>query len=272
MASFKSIFKRAEVSRIGLQGENSIIRPKHKTVFYMNPGSKQLFENENETDKILEISLIKRPTGAKFCVKIVSGEENFFLYSEFMKQELENRLFIVDLETPEVLATTVFFCQTSLSLRENCLVNVAADMIKLNYNILRRDIIPLSIIKELRRLEMMVLNGSFPKSTDYTFLTHNTNIVDVWFYHKIGIEAFMTFFRLEWPSDISHGKPLLFSPAEHVGPPVLVWHYVAFAAGLGRRPRPEEGVLPVSVIYEVVEHQGLVIHGVDISTDLHNTW
>ena len=77
MASFKSIFKRAEVSRIGLQGENSIIRPKHKTVFYMNPGSKQLFENENETDKILEISLIKRPTGAKFCVKIVSGEENF---------------------------------------------------------------------------------------------------------------------------------------------------------------------------------------------------
>ena len=64
--------------------------------------------------------------------------------------------------------------------------------------------------------------------------------------------------------------PVPHLPAQHVGPAVLVRDDVALAAGSVAGAGPEEGVLSVPVIHEVVEHQGLVIHGVDISTDLHN--
>ena len=57
-------------------------------------------------------------------------------------------------------------------------------------------------------------------------------------------------------------------PAKHVCPSILVWNDVSLAAGSVAGARPEEGVFPVSIIHEVVEHQGLVIHGVDISAHL----
>ena len=61
-------------------------------------------------------------------------------------------------------------------------------------------------------------------------------------------------------------------PAQHVGPAVLVRDDVALAAGSVARARPEEGVLAVAVVDEVVQHHRLVIHRVHVSADLGNSW
>ena len=61
-------------------------------------------------------------------------------------------------------------------------------------------------------------------------------------------------------------------PAQHVGPAVLVRDDVALAAGSVAGASPEEGVLAVTVVDEVVQHHRLVIHRVHVSAHLGNNW
>ena len=181
MVTFKGMSSQSAGSRITLEGVTSIICPKNQKVIYMIPGSIQKF-HDSENEQILEISLLRRSnTGAsRFSIKLLTENQNVFLYSEFLKREIGNRIFVVNFESPEGQSTTVFFCQTQASLRENCLVNVAEDIFMKDMKIPQEDVIPKTIIKDLQNMKsVLYFNRSLSTENEDTFLSQKTKIVDI---------------------------------------------------------------------------------------------
>ena len=179
MVTFKGMSNQAAGSRIILEGVKSIIGPKHQKVIYMIPGSKQQF-HDSESEQILEISLLKHATtgGSRFSIRLIREDQNIFLYSEFLKREIGNRLFVVHFEFPEGRATTAFYCQTQASLRENCLVHVMEYLFIKDKKIPKEDVIPKTLIQDLINMKSVLhFNGSLP--TDNTFLSQKSNIIDI---------------------------------------------------------------------------------------------
>ena len=181
MVTFKGMSNQAAGSRIILEGVKSIIGPKHQKVIYMTPGSKQQF-HDSESEQILEISLLKHPTtgGSRFSIRLIREDQNIFLYSEFLKREIGNRLFVVHFEFPERRATTTaFYCQTQASLREYCLVHVVEDLFIKDKKIPMEDVIPRTLIKDLKDIKSVLHSNGSLQSTDHTFLSQKSKIVDI---------------------------------------------------------------------------------------------
>ena len=179
MVTLRSLSNTNACSRILLEGKRSIIRPKHQKVFYMNPGCVQKFY-DSENNQVLEISMLGRATrGARFAIRLGDEKQQkwTFLYSEFLRADVGNKLFEVQLTSPQNLATAAFYCQILPSLREACLVNFAEEMLAKDMRIPEPDQMPESIIKELERLKSYLYNGSLP--SDQTFLSKKTKIVDI---------------------------------------------------------------------------------------------
>ena len=179
MVTFKGTSSQSAGSRITLEGVRSIICPKNQKVIYMIPGSIQKF-HDSENKQILEISLIRLSnTGAsRFSIKLLTENQKVFLYSEFLKREIGNRIFVVHFESQEGQSTTVFYCQTQASLRENCLVNMAEDIfMKKDKKIPQEDVIPKTIIKDLQNMKLVLyFNRSLSENT---FLAQKSKIVDI---------------------------------------------------------------------------------------------
>ena len=180
MVTFKGMSNQAAGSRIILEGVKSIICPEHEKVIYMIPGSKQQF-HDSESEQILEISLLRHATtgASRFNIRLIRDNQNIFLYSEFLKRQVRNRLFVVHFEFPERrVTTTAFYCQTQASLRENCLVHVVEDLFIKDKKIPMEDVIPRTLIQDLRNMKLVLhSNGRLP--TDHTFLSQKSKIVDV---------------------------------------------------------------------------------------------
>lgn len=180
MVTFKGMSNQAAGSRIILEGVKSIICPKNEKVIYMIPGSTQQF-HDSESEQILEISLLRHASSgaSRFSIRLIRENQNIFLYSEFLKKEVGNRLFVVHFEFPERRATTTaFYCQTEASLRENCLVHVVEDLFIKDKKIPMEDVIPRTLIHDLRKIKSVLhFNGSLP--TDHTFLSQKSKIVDI---------------------------------------------------------------------------------------------
>ena len=181
MVTFKGTSLQISGSIITLEGVKSLMWPKSEKVIYMIPGSMQHF-HDSENKQILEIALLRcASTGSsRFSIKLITENRNIFLYSEFLKREIKNRIFVTHFHSPEGQSKTVFFCQTGPTLRENCLVNVAEDIFMKDKKIPQEDVIPKTIIQELRHMKSIInrFNGSLPPEN--TFLaTQNSRIVDI---------------------------------------------------------------------------------------------
>ena len=177
MVNFKGMSYISAYSRIILEGGKSIIRQSQK-VFYLNPGSRQQFY-DSENKQILEMAHLRcGKTGAQFSIKIVRETENeeTSLYSEYLRRG--SRLFVIHFDSPEGRVTTAFFCQTQDTLRQRSLMKVAEDIFMKDENIPQEDVIPKTIIQDLRCLISAVLQKeNLP--TEHTFLSQKTRIVDI---------------------------------------------------------------------------------------------
>ena len=92
MVTFKGTSNQAADTRITLEGVKSIICPKSEKVIYMIPGSiQQFYDSENK--QILEISLLRRASSgaSRFSIKLITENQNIFLYSKFLKREIGNK-------------------------------------------------------------------------------------------------------------------------------------------------------------------------------------
>ena len=179
MVNFKGMSNINACSRIILEGRKTIIRQSQK-VFYLNPGTRQQF-HDFENKQTLEMAYLRcGKTGAQFSIKVIRETENtnIFLYSEFLRRGIGNRLFVVHLDSPEGRVTSAFFCQTQDTLRQRCLMKVTEDIFMKDENILQEDAVPKTIIQDLRCLISAILHNENPRA-DHTFLSQKTNIVDI---------------------------------------------------------------------------------------------
>ena len=179
MVNFKGMSNNNACSRIILEGGKTIIRQRQK-VFYLHPGTRQQFP-DFENKQMLEIAYLRcGKTGAQFSIKVIGETENanIFLYSEFLRRGIEYRLFVIHLDSPEGRVTSAFFCQTQDTLRQRCLVKVTEDIFKKDENIIQEDVIPKTIIQDLRCLISAILHKENLRA-DHTFLSQKNKIVDI---------------------------------------------------------------------------------------------